>query len=501
MKMNRSAGILLHPTSLPGPEGIGTLGKEAREFVDFLAAARQGLWQILPLGPTGFADSPYQCFSAFAGNPLLISLDMLKEKGWLSVQDMAPLESASATSVDYGRVIECKLPLLAEAYRSFSGKASPVEKDTFEAFKQTNADWLGDFAMFMALKDRFEGRPWFEWNVDVKFRRHEALERVRTDLADSIEQHQFIQYLFFDQWEQVKAYAARQNIQIIGDIPLYVAHDSADVWAHPENFLLNEEREPKVVAGVPPDYFSATGQLWGNPIYDWKHHEETGFRWWIDRLKANLVMFDIVRIDHFLGLASYWSVPFKHCTAEHGSWVEAPGMRLLEALQAALGNLPLIAEDLGAVTPEMIALRDKYGLPGMKILQFGFNGDHSSEHLPHSCTRQFVMYTGTHDNDTARGWYKHTSLRNKSQARAYMGAHARHVARAFVRAVWASVADYAIAPLQDILELGHEARMNLPGTTESNWRWRFRKEDITRRLARRLRRLTELCGRSVRVEH
>jgi 4-alpha-glucanotransferase len=489
--VGRSSGILLHPTSLPSRFGVGDLGPEAYKFVDFLVEAGQSLWQVLPLGPTGYGDSPYASYSAFAGNTLLISPERLVEDGLL---DRADLEETPVGPVDYGYAHEYKTKLLAQAYERF-GNSDPAE---FEAFKRRQSLWLGDYALFRALKDEHGGAAWTEWN---------AIEGARERLKSQIEAHEFYQFLFFRQWNALRRYCHDRGIKIIGDFPIYVAHDSADVWINPEQFKLDADGKPLVVAGVPPDYFSSTGQFWGNPLYNWKRMEEDGFRWWIERVRAIFAMVDIARVDHFRGFAACWEIPGGDKTAERGEWVKTPGRELFNNIRKALGELPIIAEDLGVITDDVVALRDELGFPGMRVLQFGFGGDpKTSVDLPHNYVRNVVAYTGTHDNDTAAGWFDSVAGEGSMRTAAeidqqrqfclhYLNASGEEIHWDFIRAIWASVADRAIAPLQDVLGLGNAARMNLPNSTDGNWSWRYEPGALTRPAAQRLRELTRVYGR------
>jgi 4-alpha-glucanotransferase len=489
--VGRSSGILLHPTSLPSRFGVGDLGPEAYKFVDFLVEAGQSLWQVLPLGPTGYGDSPYASYSAFAGNTLLISPERLVEDGLL---DRADLEETPVGPVDYGYAHEYKTKLLAQAYERF-GNSDPAE---FEAFKRRQSLWLGDYALFRALKDEHGGAAWTEWN---------AIEGARERLKSQIEAHEFYQFLFFRQWNALRRYCHDRGIKIIGDFPIYVAHDSADVWINPEQFKLDADGKPLVVAGVPPDYFSSTGQFWGNPLYNWKRMEEDGFSWWIERVRAIFAMVDIARVDHFRGFAACWEIPGGDKTAERGEWVKTPGRELFNNIRKALGELPIIAEDLGVITDDVVALRDELGFPGMRVLQFGFGGDpKTSVDLPHNYVRNVVAYTGTHDNDTAAGWFDSVAGEGSMRTAAeidqqrqfclhYLNASGEEIHWDFIRAIWASVADRAIAPLQDVLGLGNAARMNLPNSTDGNWSWRYEPGALTRPVAQRLRELTRVYGR------
>ncbi|HEV8254796.1 MAG TPA: 4-alpha-glucanotransferase [Vicinamibacteria bacterium] len=511
MASRRKSGILLHPTSLPGPFGIGDLGPEAHGFVDFLAAAGQRLWQVLPLGPTGFGDSPYQSFSAFAGNPLLISPQRLVQDGLIDEAELKP-PAFAPDAVDYGAVIEFKLPLLERAFRRFKEHAAPAARRAFAAFRRRQAGWLDDYALFAALKEAHGGAAWNEWEEEIALRRPAALARWRERASAAVEARQFWQYHFFRQWAALKRRAARAGVEVMGDVPIFVAQDSADVWAHPELFQLGEDGTPAAVAGVPPDYFSETGQLWGNPLYRWDVMAETGYRWWIDRLRAILDVVDVVRLDHFRGFESYWAVPAGEETAINGRWVKGPGDALFDALRNALGRLPIVAENLGVITPEVEALRERFSLPGMAVLQFAFGGgDADSDFLPHNYTRDRVVYTGTHDNDTTVGWWMagagdttrtdDQAERERAFAKKYLATDGWEIHWAFIRAALASVADLAIVPLQDVLGQGSEARMNLPARAEGNWRWRFRSGALTPEIRDRLRELAVIYGRvSVKAE-
>jgi len=510
MKFPRSSGILLHPTSLPGRFGIGDLGPEAYRFADFLAGAGQRIWQVLPLGPTGYGDSPYQCFSAFAGNPLLVSLEKLAAEGDLSPSDLAnDLPEFPNHQVDFGQVVHHRLPLLERAARNFLARASAMRRQDFQTFCRQNAHWLDNFALFMALKEAHGGEAvWNKWERQVVARQPDTLARWEAVLSEPINTQKLVQYQFFKQWSELKAYCHDRGIQMMGDIPIFVAHDSADVWAHPELFRLDAEGSPSVQAGVPPDYFSATGQLWGNPLYCWEMMAETGYAWWIERFRATLKLVDIVRLDHFRGFEAYWEVPGGEKTAVKGRWVKAPGGELLETVQKTLGDLPIVAETLGVITPEVEALRDRFGFPGMGILQFAFGTDpQAPEFMPHNYRRHFVVYTGTHDNDTTIGWWTSSgvgdSTRTAENIRAerdfalqYLGTDGREMNWVFIRTILASVADTAIIPLQDVLGLDSKARMNLPGTSSGNWRWRFTADQLTPEVSQRLRQLTVIYERS-----
>jgi 4-alpha-glucanotransferase len=490
----RSAGVLLHPTSLPSPYGVGDLGPAAYAWVDALAHARQRWWQILPLGPAGYGDSPYQAFSAFAGNPLLVSPQYLLEDGLLEARDLDG-PRFSATHVDYGPAIAFKNRLLVRAWENFQSGRAQALRPKFEAFVRDNAGWLDDYALSEALKEAHGGKTWSDWPADARRREPAYLRQARARLAGKIGLHQFRQFLFFRQWQSLREYARHRRIRIIGDIPIFVSADSADVWANPELFLLDADRRPKVVAGVPPDYFSATGQLWGNPLYDWDAMRETRFAWWVARFRALMGQVDLVRLDHFRGFEAYWEIPAGQPNAIAGRWVKAPGRELLTTVRAELGHLPIIAEDLGLITPEVEALRIDFGLPGMRVLHFAFGEDSRNPFLPHNYDRNTVVYTGTHDNDTTWGWYQSASEKQKDHVRRYLARDGSDIAWDLIRLVWSSVGDYAITPLQDVLGLGSEARMNFPGRPQGNWAWRFQPQQLSPWLLDRLADLTRLYGR------
>lgn len=490
----RSAGILLHPTSLPGPFGIGDLGPRAVGWIDDLVRAGQSWWQVLPLGPTGYGDSPYQSFSSFAGNTNLLSPELLIQDGLLKPADLGSADFPTS-QVDFGRVVEFKGNLLHHAWQAFQAGAGAGLRSTFDVFRVEQADWLDDFALFMALKGVYAGTRWQDWPRELVLRNEDALARVRQELRDAVGMHQFGQFLFFRQWQALRAHARQCGLRLIGDIPIFVAGDSADVWSHPELFQLDKARRPAVVAGVPPDYFSATGQLWGNPLYDWAALKVTGYAWWVERLKAALQQVDLVRIDHFRGFEAYWEVEAGRPTAEIGRWVPGPGANLFAALGEKLGGLPLIAEDLGLITPEVEALREELGLPGMRVLQFAFGGGPDNKYLPHHYVRNTITYTGTHDNDTTVGWFGSRGLDEGGFVRHYAPGVEGDPAGVLLRLAWSSVADLAIAPLQDVLGLGREARMNRPGKPEGNWRWRLRKGLLTEGALTQLAELTALYSR------
>ncbi|MEK6301684.1 MAG: 4-alpha-glucanotransferase [Acidobacteriota bacterium] len=509
MRLPRSSGILLHPTSLPGRFGIGDFGSEAYRFVDFLAESGQSLWQILPLGPTGFGNSPYQCFSAFAGKTTLISPERLIEYGLLSANDLVSAPKFSNERVEFGPVIEWKNALLARAFENFKRGSGASLRREVEGFSEAESLWLDDYAFYRAIKDAHGGAAWNNWNRELVKRDPKALASARTRLREDIEAHKFFQFLFFKQWSELKHYSANKGVSIIGDMPIFVAYDSADVWIHPELFKLNKEGSPTVVAGVPPDYFSKTGQLWGNPLYDWERMRATGFLWWIERVRAALRMTDLIRIDHFRGFAACWEVPFGDKTAEHGKWVPVPGTELFAALKKEFGELPIIAEDLGVITPDVEALRDGLGLPGMRVLQFAFGGDSTDQHLPHNYARHTTVYTGTHDSDTVVGWFNSKagvgSTRDKAQVNRerdyclkYLNSTGRDVHWDFIRAALSSVADVAIVPLQDVLGLDSSARMNLPASERGNWGWRFKAGALTPALSEKLSEMTSAYGRNAK---
>jgi 4-alpha-glucanotransferase len=494
MKIQRSSGILLHPTSLPGKYGIGSLGKSAFEFVGFLALAGQKLWQVLPMGHTGYGDSPYQCFSIFAGNPILVDLDLLVADGMLKKSDFEDMPQFPDDKVDYGTVINFKRKMLKLAHKRFFDQMAEADAGYHEFITKHN-HWLKDYSMFVALKELFGGKPWWEWPEEFRFRNKEAIETFSGHSHFEISYHQFVQYHFFRQWSKIRAYAGEKGISIIGDIPLYVAHDSADVWSNHELFQFDKSRNPVNVAGVPPDYFSKTGQLWGNPLYDWETMQNSGFKWWINRVKASFDLYDIVRIDHFRGFEAYWSVPFGEKTAIGGEWIKAPGDQLFDTIRKELGELPIIAEDLGIITPEVDALRLKYGFPGMKILQFAFHSEDGRKYQPHTFEKNFIVYTGTHDNDTLKGWFVILEKDVKKKVLKYADAEEETVIKKLIRLAWNSVATMAVIPLQDLLELDGKARMNTPGTAAGNWQWRYVNDQLTKPKAAWLKEITELYDR------
>ncbi len=498
--MERSSGILLHPSSLPGKYGIGTLGKEAKKFIDFLVKSKQKYWQILPLGPTGYADSPYQCFSSLAGNPLLIDLEILETEGLLDKKDLESAREATEGSVDYGKVINAKIPLLKKASDTFHKNTHKQEKLDYFHFLDSNSSWLADYSLFMALKVHFGMKPWYEWEKTIKMKQEKAILPYIKLLFDSIEFQKFIQYIFFRQWSVIRDYAHQHGIRIIGDIPLYVALDSVDAWANPDMFQFDKNKNPVAVGGVPPDYFSATGQLWGNPLYNWEHLAKDGYRWWINRIKANLALYDIIRIDHFRGLAAYWAVPYGEKTAVKGEWIHCPGKELLKTISQEISELPIIAEDLGVITADVTDLRDSFKLPGMKILQFAFDSDEPNDFIPYNFTPNYVVYTGTHDNETITGWFSNAKEKDRKHVLDYLNTDGKEIHWDFIRLAWASVARIAVVPAQDLLGLGNEGRLNFPGTTQNNWKWRIKAGQLTDEIAARLKHLTVLYGRSKKTK-
>ncbi len=501
MKHPRSSGILLHPTSLPGRFGIGDLGPSALEFVNLLAETGQRWWQILPLGPTGYGNSPYQSYSSYAGNPLLISPERLGEEGLLSPSDWNDYPAFPDDRVDFDAVIAAKDKLLRRAFANFK----PSTK-AFKTFLTENAGWLDDFSLFMALKEDHGGAPWYDWEPELVSRDSNALTHARRRLAGSIRYYQFLQYAFARQWRAVREACETRHIGLLGDLPIFVAQDSADVWARPDLFSLDDQGRPTVVAGVPPDYFAATGQLWGNPLYRWDVHAAEGFAWWIGRLKASLARVDVVRLDHFRGFEAYWEIPAGARTAEGGRWVLGPGAAFLEAIREGVGGLPIVAEDLGDITAEVLVLRDQFQLPGMRVLQFGFSGDPGTEfHLPYTYVNHCIAYTGTHDNETTTGWFtspvdgsveeRALVKAQRAYARRILGSKGSELHWDAIRVVQESVADTVILPLQDLLGLGSSARMNVPGRPEGNWGWRFLSGQIKPEVRDHLADLTAIHGR------
>jgi 4-alpha-glucanotransferase len=498
----RGAGLLVHPTSLPSPHGVGVFDESAVALLETLAAANIRYWQLCPLGPTGFGDSPYQCFSSFAGNPYLIDPVALARAGLVSEAELAPLRALSRDRVDYGGLYERKRPLLFAAHANWrkTGRRE-LPYGNFDAFRERERAWLNGYSLYSALKDRFNGQPWWEWPEDVRTLAAAEKSNRRRDVEERAEAYAFIQYLFFGQWTQLRDRARRLGIEIIGDTPIFTALDSADVWSSPHLFQLDPKtHRPLAVAGVPPDYFSADGQLWGNPLYDWPAHAAEGYRWWLDRLRANFALYDIVRIDHFRGFEAYWSVPAGAKTARNGKWTTGPGLDFFRAVRDALPDAKLIAEDLGLLTPATIELRDGTGLPGMAVLQFAFGGGADNLYLPHNVRANTVVYSGTHDNDTTIGWYATTDEKTRDHVRRYFRISGTEIAWDFVRTAYASTANLAVVPLQDLLSLGSDARFNTPGKSQGNWSWRYRPEqldNLRRNSAPYLKDLAALYGRDL----
>jgi len=495
MEFKRSSGILLHVSSLPGTDGIGDLGETAYAFVDFLVETNTKYWQVLPLNPTGYGNSPYQGLSASAGNPLFIALDELVTMGLLSSSDVHRRPHFPRQKVDFSLVIPWKMGMLHRAFISFQQNPQPDLKKQFAAFCRSQKSWLDDFALFMTIKEKNDLQAWDRWPEGLRFRDPAALTTFLKENKTAVEEQKFLQFLFFFQWKQLKKYANEKGIEIIGDIPIFVGYDCADTWTHPDLFYFDKEFKPTVVAGVPPDFFSRTGQLWGNPLYDWKKHKSSGYAWWIERIQNTLDMVDIIRLDHFRGFAGYYEIPAGAKTAETGKWVKGPGNFLFDALYKHFGDLPFIAEDLGVMTPDVEQLRERYHLPGMKIVQFGFNPNPEVGFQPHNLTRNSVAYTGTHDNDTVRGWYASMPPETQAHFKAYVGNTKEPPSKAMIRTLWQSVALFAIAPMQDLLNLGNEARMNFPGTLGNNWEWKLDHKWNSKKLREWLTAFNQLYSR------
>jgi 4-alpha-glucanotransferase len=500
MRLPRAAGVLLHPTSLPGPHGSGDLGDDAYRFVDWLREAGQSYWQMLPLGGIGEGNSPYMSRSAFAGNELLISLPELHRQGWLGDADLELERDFGPRQIDFPATIAFRFERLRRAAARFAAASDTDRRASFESFCETHSGWLDDYALFRALEDEFPGRDWCDWNPPLAKRDPAALDAAAAEYRERIDFWKFCQWNFFRQWETLRGHAHRQGIRIIGDAPIFVAYHSAETWARPELFELDDEGRQRSVAGVPPDYFSATGQRWGNPLYRWEVHRQQGFDWWIERIRHSLQMVDILRIDHFVGFTRYWEIPADEPTAERGEWRHAPGEALLEALDAALGKVPIIAEDLGTVTPEVHALRRKFELPGMCVLQFAWGRDGDENFLPHGHERDRVVYPGTHDNDTTLGWWAQAGDDIRQHLRDYLATDARHICDDLIRCAMASVADSAIVTIQDLLGMGSEHRMNHPGKADNNWGWRLLWSDIDDDLAPRMAQQCRLYGRQRKPE-
>jgi 4-alpha-glucanotransferase len=494
MTLDRSSGLLLHISSLPSYGGIGDLGPAAYAFADFLSSAKQRLWQVLPLSPTGYGNSPYAAVSAFAGNPLLLSLELLADRGWIDTDRLDELPGRTG-NVDFEAVAAKKLPLLSEAARNFLHHHSAEEWALFEGFCRANATWLDAWAEYIVLRRRFGYVCWNEWPDDLKHRDPAALARLRAEHGEELAIARAIQFAFGEQWSALREYCATRDVRFIGDVAIFVNYDSADVWTHPELFELNEDLSPARVAGVPPDYFSKTGQRWGNPLYRWDVLEQSGFAFWVDRIRRARFLYDIIRLDHFRGFEAYWAIPAEEETAVNGEWVKAPGAALFERLGQDLGELPFIAEDLGMITPEVHALRDRFGFPGMRVIQFGFSTRGAHLHLPHRFVPNTVAYTGTHDNDTTRGWWTTASPAEKAALAAYVETDGEHVVWPLIRAAATSVADVCLCPVQDILELGGDARMNVPSLPAGNWSWRCPENVLTPALAEKLAKLAAATDR------
>jgi 4-alpha-glucanotransferase len=495
MSFERSSGILLHPSSLPSHAGIGDLGPQAHDFVDFLNSARQRLWQVLPLNPVGYGNSPYASISAFAGNPLLISLERLANKGWLDKSLVNGLNHHDG-DVDFERVKSTKIPLIRQAAQTFLQKATGQARARYDKFKWENGWWLEDFVLFGVLRHKFPGKNWNEWPRELAHRKPAAVESARQELQEMLDVARVIQFFFWEQWHALRARCAQYGIKVIGDVAIFVNFDSADVWTHPDIFRLNEEFDPEVVAGVPPDAFSSTGQRWGNPLYRWDVLKQRGYDWWIQRTRWATTTCDIVRLDHFRGFESYWEIPANETTAVNGRWVKGPGEDLFIALRTALGDLPFIAEDLGMITEEVHELRKRLQVPGMRVLQFGFGDPEAHIYLPHRFEENTVVYTGTHDNDTTAGWWRNSASEEERRlAAAYMGEAQDGMHWAFIRAAEDSIAKLCVIPLQDVLGLGSDARMNIPSKSDGNWSWRFRHGALSSQIAEKLSKLAEAADR------
>jgi 4-alpha-glucanotransferase len=497
MHFPRSSGILLHPTSLPGPHGCGDFGEVARHFIEWMVVAGQSIWQVLPLEPTGYGNSPYMALSAFAGNPLLIGLERLLERGWLNQGDLSSHPNFPGGKVDFAKMIPFRMRALHRASEKFFAHGQGSDVADFGSFCAEQKSWLEDFALYKALDDHFGNLEWTDWDRDLAQRKTRSIESAKHELSDEIRFWKFTQWQFYRQWADVKKYANERGIKIVGDIPIFVAHHSADVWSHPDLFSLDKNGRPKVVAGVPPDYFSETGQRWGNPLYRWEMMEADHFHWWVERFRRTFLLMDIVRLDHFRGFVGYWEIPASEKTAVKGRWVNGPKEKLFKTVQRKLGNLPIIAEDLGLITPEITALRDQFEFPGMKVLQFAFAGNPDNPFLPHRYKHNSVVYTGTHDNDTTLGWFLSATEREKTFAKRYCGSNDQTICDDLIRCASRSVADLAIFPFQDVLGLGSEARMNFPGTTLGNWNWRFTWDQVGPHHALKMYDFAALSGRTV----
>ncbi|MGD0339570.1 MAG: 4-alpha-glucanotransferase [Bacteroidota bacterium] len=495
MRFPRSSGILLHPTSLPGPFGSGDLGAESYKFIDLLLSTGQSLWQMLPIGPAGMANSPYMSLSAFAGSPLFIDLCELVSHGWLTHYDLDGMPHFSDQRVNYPQVTTARMAMLAKAAKNFFLKRNEEDSQQFETYCSTEKSWLEDYSLFQALNDRYDGNGWISWDHDLVHRNAHALKNSADEFREYVNFHKFTQWCFARQWNKMRKYANERNVKLVGDIPIFVAHHSADVWSNQEAFFLDKDGMPTVVAGVPPDYFSEDGQRWGNPLYRWNKMKEQKYRWWIERFRKTFELFDIIRIDHFRGFEAYWEIPAKEKTARIGRWVKGPGENLFKAVKRELGTLPIIAEDLGVITPEVVALREKFGFPGMKVLQFAFSTGPEDNFLPHTHEKNYVVFTGTHDNDTTLGWYDKATEQERDFVKRYCGTDGQEINWDLIKLALQSVADIAVIPLQDVIGLGSDGRMNFPGTIEGNWEWRFTWDKIESRATNKLYKLTELYGR------
>jgi len=497
MLTQRRSGILLHPTSLPGSQAIGSLGQEAYDFVDSLVAAGQSVWQLLPLGPTGYGNCPYSSFSAFAGNPLLINLRLLADAGDLRGSDL-PIAPPATDMADFSAAINHQLPILNLAHKNFKLRGTPARRDNFDQFCIKQTYWLDDYALFAALRENYQHQSWQEWSQDIRQRFPDAMQEWSETLKDSINLQKYLQFVFFEQWLALKTYANNKGVQIFGDLPIFVAEDSADVWANRELFYLDDEDRASLVAGVPPDYFSNTGQRWGNPLYHWGKMAEDNFAWWLQRFRWNLELFDLLRVDHFRGFSSCWAIPATETTAVNGSWIDIPGEQLFTLLQQQLGNtLPLIAEDLGNLTPEVIKLRDQFDLPGMKILQFAFDSDMDNPYLPANISANAVIYPGTHDNNTTLGWWQDLDATEQQRVRDFLQNPCDRIPWTLIETALSSIAHLAIIPLQDILSLPASSRMNIPGTATGNWQWRYQSDALSADIISQLKNMSHLYGRNL----
>ena len=500
MRFERSAGTLVHPTSFPSKYGIGDLGDGAYRFIDFLVETGQSIWQVLPLGPTGYGNSPYASYSAFAGNIFLISPDILLKKGLITEQEASEAEMPVSTQVNYEEAFNKKRNLLENAARRFYSDLSSEQEKVFEAFKKENAYWIDDFVLFMTCLENSDYKPWNKWDRELAKREQSAITALKKEHADTINFHYWTQFEFFNQWFELRGYANDKQVRVIGDIPIFVDHNSADVWAHSHYFAVDDDGNRELVAGVPPDYFSETGQLWGNPQYKWKTLEGDGFTWWIERFDQMFRIYDAIRVDHFRGFDAYWEVKAGEETAIDGRWVKGPGAKLFDTIKDKLGELPIIAEDLGVITPEVVELRERYNFPGMKILQFAFSGSYANSFLPHNYSQNCVTYTGTHDNDTTLGWYHSAPEEEKHKAREYTKSDGNQMNWELIREGLLSVADQAVVPIQDFMNLGTEHRMNYPGTASGNWDWRYTDTMLNQIDKGRIVRLIEMSNRDVRNE-